>query len=257
MIILDSIIEKKRKYQIEHYKTTKYGTALATFHNKHNGRCFIIGNGPSLTAEDLTVLHNYNECTFAFNRVYLIFKQTEWRPTYYMSQDKWILSNSVKEANEVKAQAKFIPIELKWYDKIYIKNAYYYHLVNRGDNTGFPDFSEQVDQFIANSATVVYSAIQMAVYMGFKEIYLIGVDQHFHISKNAKGKIIIDPTAKDYFCNNYNADKDKLAIPATETSYLAFLAAKNYADTHGVRIYNATRGGKLEVFQRLEFDSLF
>ena len=32
---------------------------------------------------------------------------------------------------------------------------------------------------------------------------------------------------------------------------------KNYADTHGIKIYNATRGGMLEIFERVDFDSLF
>ncbi len=37
----------------------------------------------------------------------------------------------------------------------------------------------------------------------------------------------------------------------------AYTEAKRYADTHGIKIYNATRGGKLEVFERVDFDSLF
>lgn len=41
--------------------------------------------------------------------------------------------------------------------------------------------------------------MQLAVYMGITEIYLIGTDHHFHTSMNAKGEIIIDPKAKDYF----------------------------------------------------------
>ena len=45
-------------------------------------RCFIIGNGPSLKAEDLSKLYKNNEITFAFNRIYHIFDQTKWRPTY-------------------------------------------------------------------------------------------------------------------------------------------------------------------------------
>ncbi len=36
-----------------------------------------------------------------------------------------------------------------------------------------------------------------------------------------------------------------------------YKSAGNYADIHGIKIYNATRGGKLEVFERVNFDSLF
>lgn len=38
---------------------------------------------------------------------------------------------------------------------------------------------------------------------------------------------------------------------------MAFEKAKEYADGHGIKIYNATRGGKLEVFERVNFDALF
>ena len=33
-----------------------------------------------------------------------------------------------------------------------------------------------------------------------------------------------------------------------------YKAAKQYADLHGIRICNATRGGKLEIFERVDFD---
>lgn len=258
MNIEESIKARIRNYKIKHFDKTKQGKALAQLKGKHDGeRCFIIGNGPSLCPEDLTKLHEYKEITFAFNRIYLMFSRTEWRPTYYMSQDKWMLSGCVEEANKVPAEAKFMPVELNWYEDIHIEGAYLYHLLNKEDSKGIPVFGEKADQYIVNSATVVFSAIQLAIYMGFKEIYLIGVDQHFHISRNAKGEIVVDSTAKDYFCDEYNQDSEKLAIPATETSYLAFLSAKDYADAHNIKIYNATRGGKLEVFQRVSFDAIF
>ena len=93
--------------------------------------------------------------------------------------------------------------------------------------------------------------------MGIKEIYLIGVDHHFHVSMNDKGEIVVDPTAKDYFSEAYNQDKENLYIPNTDRSTLTFVAARKYADAHGIKIYNATRGGKLEVFERVGFESLF
>ena len=93
--------------------------------------------------------------------------------------------------------------------------------------------------------------------MGFKEIYFIGVDHHFQISQNNKGEIVVDTTAKDYFTDKYNEDKDKLYIPNTEKSTLTYIAMKHHCDQRGIKVYNATRGGKLEVFPRVEFDSLF
>jgi hypothetical protein len=62
---------------------------------------------------------------------------------------------------------------------------------------------------------------------------------------------------KDYFTDKYNEDKDKLYIPNTEKSTLTYVAMKEQCEKREIRVYNATRGGKLEVFERVDFDLLF
>ena len=74
------------------FENTSYGKTLSSYKNKYSGkRCFLIGNGPSLKAEDLTKLYKNGDITFAFNRVYNIFDDTEWRPKFYISQDEKIV----------------------------------------------------------------------------------------------------------------------------------------------------------------------
>lgn len=255
---IKSIHARFLQYKAAHFNLFPEGKALARLKNVHSGeRCFIIGNGPSLRAEDLDCLARHGEISFAFNRIYHFFDQTEWRPTYYVSQDGKMLAGCAAEVNELSARIKFIPAELEWYENIHIDRAQLFHIVNAETEENVPDFSEDIAKYICNSKTVVYTAIQIAVYMGIREIYLLGVDHHFHTSMNAKGEIVVDPTAKDYFSDKYNLDKDQLYIPNTDISTLTFMAAKQYADSHGIQIYNATRGGKLEVFERVDFDSLF
>lgn len=253
-----SIKARYLNYKATHFAAFSEGKALAKLKDTHVGcRCFIIGNGPSLQATDLDKLKENGDISFAFNRIFHIFDQTDWRPTYYISQDGKMLAGCVKEVNGVSADKKFIPAELDWYEGIHIEGAQLFHIVNRNIEENMPAFSEEISKYICNSKTVVYTAIQIAVYMGIKEIYLIGVDHHFHTSMNANGEIVVDPTAKDYFAETYNQDKESLYIPNTDISTLTFVAAKKYADAHGINIYNATRGGKLEVFPRVEFERLF
>ena len=255
MNILASLSARWRNYKVEHFDRFE-GKALRQYKDIHRGRrCFIIGNGPSLTAKDLDTLAAHNEITFAFNRIYNIFPETHWRPTYYISQDEKMLAGCVAEVNRIQAQAKFIPIELDWYYDIHLDHVTPFHVMN--GNEANPDFSTDISRLVYNSKTCVYTAIQFAYYMGIREIYLIGVDHHFHISRNARGEIVVDPTAKDYFSEAYNQDKANLYIPNTDLSTLTFLSAKRHSDQLGFRIYNATRGGMLEVFERKEFDSLF
>lgn len=256
-MLLDKLLYRYVSFKINFFRYTKHGFSLNSLKGIHRGgRCFIIGNGPSLVPEDLDILTAHNEISFAFNRIYHIFDSTSWRPTYYISQDEKMLLGCQKEVEDLKAELKFIPAELEWYSDIKIKGSTLFHIENCDFNKK-PLFSEDIAKKIYNSRTVVYTAIQIAVYMGFKEIYLIGVDHHFHTSMNSKGEIVVDKTAKDYFSDKYNEDKENLYIPNTDLSTLAFIAAKEYADAHGIKIYNATRGGKLEVFPRVEFDTLF
>lgn len=234
---------------------TKNANNLTQFKNKHlNKRCFIIGNGPSLRVGDLEKLEN--EITFGFNRIYYLFEKTHWRPTYYCSEDEKIVFSSRDEIENLKIKHKFFPVNFPWDYKIFFNRSNYY-IFKIGDSNVEPKFSNDIVKRIYWGNTVAYTAIQIAVYMGIKEIYLLGVDHNFNKVINDKGEITIDESAKDYFTDDYNFNKEDLYIPNVEKSTRAFIAAKKYADKNNINIYNATRGGKLEVFERVEFDTLF
>lgn len=238
------------------FNNSKNIDILKSFFKKYeNKRCFIVGNGPSLNIADLESIKN--EITFGFNRIYYMFDKTDWRPTFYCSEDIQILQNSVDEINKLDLEYKFIPIILKDDYKIDIKNATYFNQIYNKDRSKMPDFSNDIAKYIACGGTVTYTAIQMAAYMGFKEIYLIGVDHSFARYIDKDGNLIEDKNLKDYFCDEYNKDKDKLNIPRLDESTKSYMKAEEYSRQHGFRIYNATRGGKLEVFERVDFDKLF
>lgn len=239
-------------YVIKHFDKCKYSKRLKKFKNIHKGEvCFIVGNGPSLSPDDLEVLHKNNIPTFGFNRIFLMFEKTNWRPTYYISQDEKMLKNCTKQVSEMNLPYKFIPLQLKYYFGINIKDALYFNM-QADDLIPFGEFAN----IVGNSNTVAYTAAQLAAYMGFKKIYLIGVDHSFSVVKNDKGEIIRDENAKDYFTDAYNTDKNELYIPNLDASTRTFLKMKKNCDAAGIEVYNATRGGKLEVFPRVNFDDL-
>jgi hypothetical protein len=243
----------------KHFEKTTYGKQLQSLKDRHKGeRCFFIGNGPSLRAEDLSLLYGNHEITFGFNRIYNIFEETQWRPTYYISQDEKMLKGCVKIVDDLDLTTKFIPIQLRWHYDIIIHDALYFNMNwNQDVSPTHFHFSDDISHEIFCASTGMYTAAQIAAYMGFSEIYFIGVDHHFQISQDSKGEIVIDNTVKDYFSEKYNTDKSELYIPNTEKSTLTYIAMKKHCDKLGIKIYNATRGGKLEVFERADFDALF
>lgn len=231
------------------------GDILKSFKDKYKGqRCFIIGNGPSLNIDDLNKLKG--EITFAFNRIYYIFDKTDWRPSYYLTEDTKIIQQSLDEINNLNLDYILTPDIIDFDYNMKISNAIYFKQIMEKFNDDLPQFSDNFYEKTYWGGTVTYTAIQMAVYMGFKEIYLIGVDHNFSMYEDKDGNIIRDNTVKDYFCDNYNEDKEKLEIPNLDDSTKAYIAARKYCDKNNIKIYNATRGGKLEVFERVSFDEI-
>lgn len=236
------------------FNCIKYLTSkekLRSLKNVNSGkRCFIIGNGPSLTPEDLDKLKY--ELSFASNSIYKIFDRTDWRPTYYCATDHKMIKIIKKEIiSKIKGEMFIGICDFRYNPRI--PGAKYVKMIVEEVYPQMPKFSENILNGCYEGRTVTYTAIQIAVYMGFKEIYLLGIDHNYSAVLNPDGTITNMSEVNDHFSDDYKTP----VIPALYKTTLAYQAAKNYADTHGIKIYNATRGGKLEVFERVDFDKLF
>lgn len=214
---------------------------LTEYKNKFNGqRCFIIGNGPSLTVEDLEKLNN--SVTIASHGIYHIYDKTSWRPTFYCAQDSKLINSQYDYIKDRCGDSfKFFGVvNNRKYPK-FRSSDIAIELLNENFVDGYPKFSENALDGFYEGMTVTYFNIQLAVYMGFKEIYLLGID-HFYTGGAD------DHFSKEDKCTN---------IPQLDKSTCAYQRAKEYADSNNVKILNATRGGHLEVFERVNFENLF
>lgn len=220
---------------------------LEQFRNRHKGeRCFIVATGPSLRMEDLDMLKAHNEICISMNGIYKAFEYTGWRPTYYMMADPnaMYFNRTTLETLDV----PYIMLSDTISDTINRPNVYRWHLRRRFEMGVKPLFSDDFSRGSFAGLTVTYDgALQFAAFMGFLEIYLLGVD-----------------------CDNYRDSgtvhfwdkpgkklEEGTRLLDVEQNILAYESAKEYAEEHGIKIRNATRGGKLEVFERVDFDRLF
>lgn len=255
------------EFYIAHmYLLSKDSQFLKEIRNSHNGkRCFIIGNGPSLLPEDLDRLAISNEICFASNRIYHIYPFTSWRPTYYLSLD---VTNIITEMDRIKSGGtylKFLSIYAKKYGREASDNICY--LCTKAGFKVNPNkmsdtLSNDVSEYIARVGTVTVTAIELAIYMGFTKIYLLGVDNNYAKKILANGTICVDPTIKASYFAGMKDDEGKfgdgsIALQNVVAFDKSYEIAKRFAEEHDVKIFNATRGGKLEVFDRVDFDSLF
>lgn len=224
---------------------------LTKFKDIHlNKRIFLVATGPSLEVADLDKLYQNKEYCMSFNAIFHAFDKTKWRPNYYNANDLAVSYRWKNDIINLQCEAKFVA-DVAWYyeDKDKIDNLYRYHLYREDlrSKNGDPDFSYDFAKGVYGGSTVVYSGIQMAIYMGFKEIYLLGTDCNYSFS--AKSTHFYTDSKEE----RSNKEQEKMGLKMIHD----YEIAKKYADKCGVKIYNATRGGMLEVFERVDFDSLF
>ena len=227
-------------------KINKDHDRITALKNRYAGkRCFIIGNGPSLTPEDLELLRSHKEFCFGSNRVYQIYGRTKWRPDIYCVQDYKLICASTAEISAVDAKLRIVSTVPQWkYPPL--KGFLRVRHTMKEFYPEPPEFSEDISDCIYEGFTVSYMCIQTAAYLGFREMVLLGVDHSYSQELTADGKVRKFDGVRDHFSDKDKADN----LPQLYRSTLAYEAAKAYADAHGIKIYNATRGGKLEVFER-------
>ena len=234
------------------YKYKSYLLRLSEYKNMYLGkRCFVIGTGPSLTKEDLEALTD--EYTFASNSIFRYFEKTEWRPDFYSVCDRtyYLANKNNIDSVNVKKQ-KFFPLDFALQFGFNSKCRYY---LRTPYSVRHPRFRDNPMHAFQEGSTVTYHLLQLAVMMGFTEIYLLGIDFNYSLHRDNKGNIIRDDKVKDYA---FDDKATNYTMPNLEASYYAYCSAEEYCKQHNykVRIYNATRGGKLEVFQRVNFEDV-
>lgn len=155
------------------------------FKDKHLGhRCFIIGSAPSLRQENLSLLKG--EYVFLTNRSYLAVNDLNLpNYHYYVLTD---LRNYVYDYAEIKSQVtatRFYPGGITTLNEYNMHPIEDFVPINKYGDTKKRKmlikglFPESYESGWGKSRTVVIDAAIIAYFMGFKEIYLLGVDLNF------------------------------------------------------------------------------
>jgi hypothetical protein len=226
---------------------------LAAFKNIHKGqRAFIIGNGPSLKQTDLTKLKN--EFTFGMNRIYLLFPELGFSSTYFCS-----INDLVIEQFNDDILALPMPKFLAWRSHRHFNPQLPINQLPTFVYTTYtgPRFAHDVRGRVWEGATVTNLALQLAFHMGFEKVILIGVDHNF-TSKGEANKIVIsqgdDP---NHVSPNYFGKGIRWQLPDLDTSEIGYALARDAYQKAGREVLDATVGGKLTIFPKADYNSLF
>jgi hypothetical protein len=231
---------------------------LAAYEGHHKGeRAFILGNGPSLNLCDLRLLKN--EITFGVNSIFLNYENMGFHPTYYVVEDVFVAEDRADEINSYNGPVKFFGNYLK-YCLTDSDGTLWLNVRFRYDNyPGFPHFSHNALRNVWTGGTVSYICMQLAYYMGISEVYLLGFDHSYTIPEDAKvsgTEILSTSDDPNHFHPDYFGKGYRWHDPMVERMEVAYRRAKEEFESTGRKIYNATEGGKLEVFDRVKYFSL-
>jgi hypothetical protein len=222
---------------------------LSEFRDKHQGeRCFIIGNGPSLKDTDVSKLKG--EFTFGMNRIYLAFDEWGFETSYYVSINNLVIEQCAEDILNLE-----MPRFLSWHSRKAIRHAadiIFLHTTYTG-----PKFAEDVRQRVWEGATVTYVAMQLAFFMGFTQTILIGVDHSFQSKGAPNTTVVSQGNDVDHFDEAYFGKGFRWQLPDLETSEQAYQMARAAYEGDGREILDATIGGKLTVFPKVDYNTLF
>lgn len=221
-------------------------------------RFFVIGNGPSLAETPLDKL--IDEKTIGINRINLIYPTTKWRPTIYLKTDhNPRLAEVYNEENKLNVDVaekaylwedfrdgdpdtphRRLPVGMGDHPKVTwvkrCKHHYYFadNHMKRAQSWHLPE--------ICTAFSGIGPAIQVAVLEGATEIYLLGCDLGYG-----------NEIGHDHFSKDYSLNKKKLGNWDIENVNYCHVVAKRSSP---VPIYNATVGGSLEVYERVDLKEI-
>lgn len=239
-------IERKNDsvYLDWHYN---YRTQIKKYYNIHKGEdCFIIGNGPSLNKMDLAPLNKY--VLFGQNKIHMIFEKCRLNLSYHVAVNPLV----IEQMQDVIASSSlgcpsFLSASSSRMFSQANTNVFKLHM------DGPWTFSKDLSIPISEGFTVTFVSMQIAFYMGFRNVFLIGVDHNF---KQA-GK----PNEKQEFkgedINHFHPDYFKgqqWHLADVEGNDASYALAKHQFHSDGREIFDATVDGKLTLFEKVSFE---
>jgi len=238
-----NMIDKYIRYTVgDKYYSLKYkkeykisNNNLLTFKNKFRDKdCIIVGTGDSLNYTDMSILKD--KYIFGVNTLFNGFDKYGIKPDFYVVGDINAYNNHKDKIINIDS-VLFI---VGYAGRTYLDEATYSDLVKNiiilKPLFDSYNFSGNIENGIYYGGKVIYLCLQIAFYMGFKKVYLIGCDS--------------DYTIKQHFDDSDIDSVGGMAIGEFDKSFKFYKLAKKVFEDDGRRVINSTVGGKLEVFDR-------
>ena len=219
----------------------------------HKGkRAFIIGTGPSLRKTDLNKIKN--EITFGLNRSYVAFPEWGFSTTYLCVTNDLVVGQFVNDILDLS-----VPKFIAWRSHRHFPSNLPGSQLPTFVYTSYtgPRFATDIRGRVWEGATVTNLALQVAFHLGIEQAVLIGVDHNFASKGEANKTVVSQGDDPNHFMPNYFGKDTKWQLPDLDTSEIGYAFARDAYRKAGREVWDATIGGKLTIFPKVDYNSLF
>lgn len=223
---------------------------LGSLANRFKGeRCFLIANGPSLKKTDLTLLKN--EFTIGLNRIGLNLENMGFEPTALCCVNGHVL-DQFRTDFEQSSSIKFLSDAAKpW-----IKNTWNTFFMGSISKAGYFEKDLRRQEW-CEGWTVTYCALQLAYFLGFEEVILVGLDHSFKNSGDPNSAVVAQGEDENHFHPDYFGKGVTWQYPDLERSEQHYRIALQTFQEAGRRIFDATIGGCCTIFPKVKYEGCF
>ncbi|MBU2685799.1 MAG: hypothetical protein KKF27_21370 [Gammaproteobacteria bacterium] len=217
-----------------------------------SGPAWLVGNGPSLAQFPLDFLDT--TYSFATGRIARIFSDTTWRPLFYIAVSTDVVRPGVIQDDiyEAMRQADLSFVCDEWLARIRCVGDFVPIKCKHGSPDArledFDDtwFSRHPDRWVSKFGSSMFVALQLAPWMGFNPLYLIGFDLDYKPAGSG-----------NHFVPGYTINPDEWdAEGENEAQQRTHQVAYSCLFGMGVEVYNCTNGGELDVYPRRDWREL-
>lgn len=221
---------------------------LRNLKDRHAGeRAVLVANGPSLNKMDLSFLRR--ETVIGLNKIYLGVRRFGFYPKYLVAVNEKVIRQSAAEISAMRC-VKFI--SERGADVI-PEGALTYHIATLAPAERF---CRDIERGVHEGSTVTYAALQVAYYLGFRELVIIGMDHRFEYTGAPNETRRMHGPDPNHFSPEYFSGQH-WDNPDLERSEESYGIARGVFEADGRRIIDATLDGACNVFEKRDYRQLF
>ena len=215
------------------------------FFNLHKGeRLILICNGPSLKNENFELIKG--EIKFGMNKIFLGFKDLKIYPDYYIAINKLVVEQSISQIDDLNCTC-FLPENSRYL----IQNKPMRYFISSVTNR---DFCFDISRGVNEGFTVTYAALQIAYYMGFKQVLIIGMDHKYTFQGEPNDLSFCKGLDKNHFNSSYFQNSN-WNNPDLKKSEYFYSISKEVYEKDDREIIDCTKGGSCTIFRKSKLNN--